>query len=314
MVEILTIILPIFLVVTAGFAAVRTNVVTLGAVDGMMSIILRFALPCLLFRELSRLDLAENFNAPLLLSFYTGAVACFCLGLVGARLLFGRPWRDAVAIGFAALFSNCLMLGVPISERAFGAETLGTNFTIISIHSPTCFLIGIAAMELARADGQGAGTAVRLIAREIVRNPLMIGIGLAFLVNLSGLAVPVPVMASVDLLAEAAIPAALFGLGGILTRCEPKRAFGEAAMVVVLSLLVHPLLVTALGTQIFDLPTEVLRNAVLTAAMPTGLIAYVFAQLYGAAPGAAASAVMFATVGSVASVPLWLMFLNALPG
>lgn len=312
--DILTIIAPIFLVVAVGFASVRTGFFSIASVEGMMAVIFRLGFPCLIFREISKLDLAANFDPALLLSFYTGAITSFALGITGARLLFRRPWPDAVVIGFAALFSNCLLLGVPMSERAFGPETLGTNFAIISIHSPFCLTVGILAMQLVRSEGGSPAAVMKLVGQEIFRNPLLIGIGLAFIVNLGGITVWTPLSEAINLLASAAIPTALLGLGGVLTKCEPQRAFGEAAMVTVLSLIIHPLIVFGLTTQVFHLSPQVVPNAVLTAAMPTGLMAYVFAQLYGRATGAAASTVMFATVGSLISAPIWIVVLRSWGG
>ena len=49
-----------------------------------------------------------------LLSFYIGAVASFVVGWIVAWRVIGRSPEDAVAIGFACLFSNSLLLGIPI--------------------------------------------------------------------------------------------------------------------------------------------------------------------------------------------------------
>lgn len=314
MLDVFLIIAPIFLLIGTGFGAVRTGLVPISAIDGMMKIMMTFGFPSLLFSKISTLDLAAAFDPALLVSFYTGSLTSFALGLLGARFLFKRPWTDSVVIGFAALFTNCLMLGVPITARAFGPETLAPNFAIISVHSPICFLVGITAMEFAKAEGQFSPTSLRLITRELARNPLMIGIAAAFFVNLTGLPIPGPVMESVSMMSEAALPAAIFGLGGVLTRCEPQRAFGEAAMVAGLSLIVHPLITFGLATGPMGLSVEVTRSAVLSAAMPTGLVAFVFATLYGRATGAAASAVMFATVGLLITAPVWILILRQLGG
>ena len=104
-----------------------------------------FAIPCLLFRALVDLDLGAVFDPRLLLSFYTGALVAFALGVLGARRLFRRRPGEAVAIGFGALFSNSVLLGLPIMERAYGPEALAPTFAIISIHAPFCYLVGITA-------------------------------------------------------------------------------------------------------------------------------------------------------------------------
>jgi predicted permease len=61
-----------------------------------------FAIPCLLFRAISTLDLGQTFQPALLGSFYIGAIAGFSLGLFGARILFkaqlGRQRRHWILL------------------------------------------------------------------------------------------------------------------------------------------------------------------------------------------------------------------------
>ena len=117
---ILLVVIPVFLVMGAGFAATRSGVFSSSAVDGLMVFTQSFAIPCLLFRALADLDLGAVFDPRLLLSFYAGAVVSFALGILGARKLFHHRPGEAVAIGFGALFSNSVLLGLPIMEHAYG--------------------------------------------------------------------------------------------------------------------------------------------------------------------------------------------------
>ena len=109
--DLLSIVLPVFLVVGFGYVAVWRGLFSDSAVEGLMIFTQGFAIPCLLFSAIATLDLGQNFDWALLVSFYAGSVTCFVLGLLGARLLFGRPWEDSVAIGFACLFANTVLLG-----------------------------------------------------------------------------------------------------------------------------------------------------------------------------------------------------------
>ena len=118
------VILPVFLVMAAGYVATRARLMGEAAIDGLMSFAQGIAVPCLLFLGVARLDLSQDLSMGPFLSFYLGAFACFVLGGLGARFLFGRPGPDCVAIGFACLFSNTLLLGLPITERAYGADAL----------------------------------------------------------------------------------------------------------------------------------------------------------------------------------------------
>ncbi|MBC7157147.1 MAG: AEC family transporter [Rhodobacteraceae bacterium] len=301
------VILPVFLVIAAGYVAVWKGFFSDAGVDGLMRFTQTFAFPALLFRAIAGLDLAEGFHLPLLASFYIGAVTGFGAGLLGARFLFGRPWEDSVAIGFVALFSNTLMLGVPITERAFGPEALAPNFAIISVHTPFCYCLGIVAMEFARGRS-GTGAFVPRVVRAMFHNALVIGIVAGFAVNLSGLALPGALAEAIDLLTRAALPAALFGLGGILVQYRPEGDLRTILYVCAVSLVLHPAVTWGLA-QAFGLGVGQMRSSVLTAAMAPGVNAYVFANLYGVAKRVAASSVLIATALSLFTAWGWLALL-----
>jgi len=221
----LEVILPVFLVMGFGYVVRWRGLFTDDAVDALMRFSQSFAIPCLLFLAIARLDLGREFAPALLLSYYTGAAAGFLAGLLGARYLFGRPWTDSVAIGFCCLFANSVLLGLPITERAYGAGALEPNYAIISLNAPFCYLLGIAAMEVARAGRAGLAATARQIAAAIFRNALVIGIVLGFAVNLSGVPIPGVLEDALEMMVRAALPAALFALGGVLYRYRPEATW-----------------------------------------------------------------------------------------
>lgn len=306
----LDVILPVFLVIGAGWIAARVGRLTPDGVDLLMRFAQNIAVPMLLALSIGRLDLGASYDAGLFLSFYIGAFVAFGLGVLGASLL-GRGPEDAVAIGFAAMFSNSLLLGVPITERAYGSAALAGNFAIISIHSPIFYAVGIIAMELVRSRGKGlpARALAAQVGRAIALQPMVQGIALGLVLNLSGLPVPGFIWDAMKIVAGAAIPCALFGLGGVLLRYKPEGDGRAIALVVALSLLVHPVITWVLGTRVFGLDTAALRSAVLTGAMAPGVNAYLFANTYGIAKRVNASAVLIATLLSIGSIWVWLHIL-----
>lgn len=307
----LEVILPVFLLIGFGYAAAKAKLFDDGAVDGVMRFAQNFALPCMLFRAIAKLDLSAAYDIRLLLSFYLAAFAAFVVGFFAARLLFKRPLTDAIAIGFACFFSNTLLLGVPITERAYGTEALAGNLAIISIHATLLYTFGIALMEGARSTGQGLSVLAlsRQIGSGLFSQPLVIGVLLGFAVNLTGLPLPGPLWDAVDMMVRASIPAALFGLGGVLFRYRPEGDKATILMICAVSLVLQPGLTYLLARFSFGLETPALRSAVLTAAMAPGVNAYLFAHMYGVAMRVNASAVLFATAASIGTTWVWLHIL-----
>lgn len=301
----LDIILPVFVVIGFGYLAVWRGVLSEAATDNLMYFAQTFAVPCLLFRAISTLDLGPTFTWPLLISFYSSVVLCFLAGLFGARLLFQRPWEDSIVIGFCAMFSNTVLLGLPITERAFGPDALETNYALIAIHAPFCYIIGITLMETVRNGATSRAELPAKVARAVFRNAIIIGLALGFFVNLTGLRLPSVLTDGIDLLASAALPAALFGLGGILVRYRPEGDMRVIAMVLLIGLIGQPAMVWAFGSAA-GLSTEALRSALVTSAMAPGINVYIFANMYGVAKRIAASSVLFATAVSVLSTWGWL--------
>jgi len=306
--NLIDVILPVFLVIGAGYTATRTGYFKQDHVDGLMKFTQNFAIPCLLFRAIANLDIAASFDVRLLISFYAGAAICFTLGIIGARLLFKRDWEDCVVIGFCCLFSNSVLLGLPITERAYGADNLTGNFAIIAFHSPFCYGIGITVMEVVRNRGAGSIKTVSSVLSAMFKNVLILAIALGFIVNLTGTHIPAALDEALSLLIRAALPAALFALGGVLVKYQPDGDMRTIAFVCTTSLLIHPSLVWLFGTSL-SVPQDLFRSGVLNAAMAPGFNAYIFANMYGRAKRIAASSVLIATGLCLFTVWFWLALL-----
>ena len=305
----LMVILPVFILIGAGYGFTWAGLFPVAGIEGLMRYAQGFAVPALLFSAISRMDLSTTLQPSLFAAFYTGAAVCFGLGILGARYLIGRTWEDAVVIGFACLFSNSVLMGLPLTERAFGSPALLGTYAIVSFHAPFCYGLGITVMEMVRHRGSPPGTALRAIGHTVFHNALVLAIIAGFAVNLTGLPVPSFAMDAIGLLATSALPAALFALGGVLVQYRPEGDSRAIAMVCGLSLIVHPAITWTMGTALRVDP-NLFRGAVLTAAMAPGFNAYIFSTMYGRAMRVAASSVLVATALSLLTAWGWLLVLG----
>ncbi|MEX0954645.1 MAG: AEC family transporter [Rhizobiaceae bacterium] len=310
MLTILITVAPVFFLIAVGYGGVRSGYLPGVIADALNAYAVRIAVPVLLFRALERLDLAAALSPPLLVGFYAGAFTCFAIGILLARHLFKRRPGEAVAVGFAATFSNSVLLGLAILERSQGSEPLTAAFGIIALHAPLIYAVGILTMELMRRDGRSLVGTMRVAGRSIMVNPLMIGILAGAFVNLTGHWLPEPAMAAIDMIAQTAIPVALVGVGAAMTRYRLSADVTEAGMVAALSLLLHPAITFMLVHYVFALPPDMQRAAVTLAAMPPGLNIYLFAVMYDRAVNLAASAFILATIAAIFTVTVWIYILD----
>ena len=304
----LDVIIPVFLIIGFGYCTVWSRLFSIDTIDGLMKFSQNFAIPILLFNAIAKVDLVNVFNLNLFFSFYVGATAGFLIGFFGSHYLFNRPLEDSVAIGFCCLFSNTVMLGLPITERAYGEDTLQHNFAIVSIHAPFCYFLGITVMELVKSSENSISKKSVVIFKAMFSNALVVGIVLGFLFNICGISLAKSIQASIDMITAIALPAALFGMGGVLYQYRPAGDIGPIVMVCLVSLLIHPAIVwiTGLNLKLSDMQ---LRSAVITAAMAPGINTYVFANMYGKAKRVASTGLLLSTALSIGTVWLWLNLL-----
>lgn len=304
----LDVIIPVFLIIGFGYCTVWTKLFSTDTIDGLMKFTQNFAIPVLLFDAIAKVDLINVFNINLFFSFYLGATIGFLLGFFGSYYLFNRPLEDSVVIGFCCLFSNTVMLGLPITERAYGEDALRHNFAIVSIHAPFCYFLGITVMELVKSSEKDLKKNIVTILKAMFSNALVVGIMLGFIVNIFEVNLAQSIQASIDMITAVALPAALFGMGGILHQYRPQGDIGPIIMVCAISLIIHPAVVWLAGRN-FELTDTQFRSAVITAAMAPGINTYVFANIYGKAQRVASTGVLLSTAFSIGTIWVWLSLL-----
>ena len=305
------VILPVFLVVGTGYLSVWHKWLNAKNIDSLTTFAQNFAIPCLLFYAIAKIEIGEYFNLRLLVSFYFCALACFIIGFLAAYIYFNRDKEESICIGFTCLFSNSILLGLPIMENAHGPASLGSNYAIIAFHAPFCYLIGILSMEFFRERNKALNFKKSLtqIFNSVLKNPLIIAISSGLLVNIFGLPIPVSLWSGLSIMKEAALPTALFALGGVLYQYRPEGDNLTIGFVIFVSIILHPALVYFASISL-SLTLDQIRSAVITAAMAPGINAFLFASTYKKAQPVVASSILLGTIATVCSASIWIIILG----
>ena len=298
--------LPVFIILAGGYSSVKFSVLTNAEAKGVLKFSQRVAIPIFLFLSMLKLDLGKIFNWYVLLSYYSGAIICFSLGAIVARRYLSTTIREAIAIGFCILFSNAVLLGLPITALAYGEETLASNLAIISVNAPICYLIGITLMELNSKNSSNLLQTARNIVITILSNNITIGLLLGLLINVLGIGVFASLHKSLTLLSVGAVSIALFSLGGVIVSYRLSNNVKKIVIIAIFSLFLHPILTSIIGHFLFSLPLEILKSAIIIGGMGPGINAFIFASIYKEETEVVAGAVLVCTPLSIFSTLIWI--------
>ena len=307
---ILDIILPVFGLVILGFGAAKAKWFDEGAIRGLSLFVFNFAIPIMLFRTLARVELPETIEWGFLLSYFLGALTVFGLGMASAGLLFGRPLEAQGAAGLTAGYSNTVLLGIPLILTAFGDAAALPVFLLVAFHSMLLFPTATAVIEAGRGRGAGLRRLPLVTVAGMAKNPIMAGLALGLLFNLLDLGIPGPIDAIAETLGQAALPCATFAMGASLAQYRIAGSLAESAVLIGLKIFIHPLLVWLLATRVFDVEPLWATVAVVMAALPSGVNAYLFAERYGTGVAQAATAVLVSTGITIGTLSLLLAVLG----
>ncbi len=298
----LEVIAPVFGVMALGALSVKARVLDKGAVKGLVLFVFNFAIPILLFRSLAHAELPPEIEWAFLLSYFGGAVTVFLSGMALGRFVFKRTLEDQAIFGMSAGFSNTVLIGIPILFTAYGPEATLPTLLIIAFHGPLLMSLTTALIQVGKGGEVTLADQARTIGIELVRNPIIMGLALGLLVNVSGLAIPVPLDRMAEMVGAAAVPTALFALGASLAGYPITGDVPPAMVLTALKTLVHPALVWILAVPVFGLEGIWVPVAVTMAAMPSGINVYLFGAHYNAAPGVAARTVFLTTIFSLGTL------------
>jgi predicted permease len=306
----LTVVLPIFALIMAGYACRKLGVLGPNATTELNRFVVCLALPALLFDIMAHTTWAAFYQPGFIATFAVSSGLIFALTVM-ARLRQARPLADSSIDGLNAGYANTGFIGFPLCLIVFGKDSLAP--TAIATILTACILFAVA-IVLIEIDLQGEARPARLalkVGTSLIKNPLLVAPVLGSVVAAVGIALPDSVETFFRLLGDAASPCALVTLGLFLARDNPAavRQSGAALLFVALKLLAQPAIAWALAALVFGLPPVLTHVAVLLAALPTGAGPFMLAEFYGREAAVTARAILISTIGSLLTVSIYLAWI-----
>ena len=295
---------PFFALVLCGYGAARSRLLPLDAVAGLNMFVLYFALPCMLYRFGRSTPAAQLFSPAVAGVWLAVGLLLVAVSAAWARRQ-GAPWPDAAMGALVAAFPNSGFMGVPLILALLGEGAMGPVMASLLVDLVVTSSLCIGLSQWGAAGEHGVARAVGGALQGVLRNPMPWSILLGALAGALGFALWAPLGKTVQLLADAASPVALFTIGAVLARSQmrPATTAGQAAprdvgVLAVTKLLLHPLLVWTMGTlavRAGALDTSALTPLVLVAALPAASNVSLLAERFGADNGRVARVILWST-------------------
>ncbi|QTD45915.1 AEC family transporter [Ottowia testudinis] len=305
LVGILAVTFPFFALVLCGYLAARSRLLPLDAVAGLNMFVLYFALPCMLFRFGGTTPAAQLFH-PVIALLWLAVAATVVAATAGWARRHGARWPDAAMGALVAAFPNSGFMGVPLILALLGPGAVGPVMATLLVDLAVTTSLCIGLSQWGAAGEHGPAKAVASALRGVLRNPMPWSILLGALSGIWGLTPWAPLGKTVQLLADAASPVALFTIGAVLARSRMRPAAAadgaapprDVAVLVAAKLLLHPLLVWGMGllaVRAGALTAPALASLVLVAALPAASNVSLLAERFGADNGRVARVILWST-------------------
>ncbi|HTH94834.1 MAG TPA: AEC family transporter [Rhodocyclaceae bacterium] len=295
---------PLFLLVLVGYALIRFGKWPEQTSEILSRFVFNVAMPALLFHLMSKFADLPPVDARLLIAYFGGCILTFVIGRLVAWKLFGLDGTGQSVFALGGIFSNTVLLGIPLAQLTLGDASLPPAALVIAFNALTLWTMVTISVEWSR-HGSFSFKGIFKTAKSVLANPLVSSIVLGVLFSYTHLRLPYLVEEPLSLIASATMPLSLVALGMGLAEYGIKQGWQTSTAITVMKLVVQPLMVWAIGAAI-GLPRLELRTIVLLASISIGINVYLMSRHFKAIEGPVASALVLTTLLASITVPIFL--------
>ena len=299
---------PVFLVVFLGIALKSRKQITEEFISVASGLVFNVCLPVLIF--ISILDHSIDWAAQSKLIVFSVVAACllFIVFWLGSRYWVAHVDRGVVVQG--VFRSNLGIIGLALCAKAFESDGLAIGSVLLAVVTPIYNILSVYALN--RSLNEGGAFKFKKTIVDILKNPLMIAIGLGVFASYMDFMLPKVMYDAASYLAQMTLPLALIAIGGSLSLKELKVSSRLSLEVVFAKLVVVPLVIIVSAYYMGFKGVE-LGCLLLMFASPTATASFIMVRAMGGNYALASNIIVLTTLLSGLSISL-LLYLSVLLG
>ncbi|SHG39756.1 hypothetical protein SAMN02745221_00116 [Thermosyntropha lipolytica DSM 11003] len=302
MLNILSTVLPVFVVLLAGWILKGIRLIDEDFINTSNKVIFYFFLPVLLFYKISSSHWADVFYLPNIILMYIAVIIVILLSYSVARWQSLKPGEKSTFV-MTSFRGNVAYIGLPVCYYAWGDTALALASIYMAFYTPLVNILSVLVMKGQKADSA-------LFVREVFLNPLILSAVLGIMFSFLNIKLPLFIKNSLDIMSGVTMPLSLIAIGATM---DFRRLLGNRAVLFLSSmikLLVMPFLV--FGYFMLSRGGLVLADKVLVIflACPTAVVTYIVAAGMEGDEDLASGAIIISTVLSFFAFIMWFNILQ----
>lgn len=294
--------LPFFILIATGYTLVRIFKWPSSFTDGLTRFLFNLAIPIMLFGVMSRFHTQEEMDPKLIIAYFGASFVLFFISKVYSRWILKLSSQEGAVFGIGGIFSNNVMIGIPLIMLFMGDEAIAVSALVISFNALLLWSLVSFAIEWAD-HGSFSLKGFLLTFRGVLKNPIIIGIMLGLLV--SYFRVPIPSFAgkTIEMFSNMVAPLSLLTLGMGLAKYKLGANLKVSLNITFFKLILHPLIIWG-AALLLGLPPFETKAIVILGSIATGMNVYLMALKFKVIEDATASSIILTTILSAITTPL----------
>jgi malonate transporter and related proteins len=310
MADVLGLALPFFGLILLGFASGRFIQLPEAGLAWMNYFIIYIALPPLFFQLVSRTPFEQLANGRFLLAVVISTFVTFAIAIAIGLWLRNGKLAEATIAGVVGAYANVGYMGPGLTLAALGTAATVPTALIFTVDSTFFFAAVPFLMALSGKEKRSLAKTALDVVYSVFTHPFICATLLGIFFAWWQIRPPAPVEKILDYLANAAAPCALFALGVTVALRPMQKIPFELPVLVGHKLFLHPLIAWMVLSAFGGFEPVWIYTAVLMAALPSALSAFVMAKQYNVYVQQASGGVLISTLASIVTVTLLLYLIQ----
>lgn len=302
----INVVLPLCLLILIGYVVKKLKIVEADTFKKINRLVSKILIPTVLMKNIMETNLKTDFQI--------GFIAYGVIGLVAVTLiscfivpLFEKDKKRIGVIVQGIYRSNFVLFGLTLVSNMYGSENTLITSVLISFCVPVINIIAIILLQYYGMEHIDT----KKIFTELVKNPIIIGAILGFVILLTNLKLPTFIYTTISDLSKMTTPLALIVLGGTLEISAISKNIKALSIMTLGKLVFVPGIMTAIAALLGYREIQLMSFLALFGS-PIAVSSYPMATEMNCDDELASQGIVFTTVFSILTMVVWIYLFKSL--